>query len=118
MSHHDQPDASLLGGHALFRRDWLYITCARGFGRVDIDDPLQPQIVGELTGDFLKNPRAIAVQFRYAFVTDEEGLKVIDITEPTNPPPFRRRGEAQNAQRFYIAALTLTWRTAAGIGHR
>ena len=33
----------------------------------------------------LKNPRAIAVQWRYAFVTDDDGLKVVDITEPTRP---------------------------------
>ena len=27
------------------------------------------------------NPRAIAIQFRYGFIVDDEGLKVIDLTE-------------------------------------
>ena len=30
----------------------------------------------------LKHPKAVAVQFRYAFVVDEEGMKVIDVTVP------------------------------------
>jgi hypothetical protein len=44
------------------------------------------------------------VQFRYCFVTDDEGFKVIDVTEPAKPRlvpgalvPLR------NAQRFYLA---------------
>ena len=43
---------------------------------------MHPRLVGELTGDFLRNPRAVAIQFRYAFVTDDDGLKVLDITDP------------------------------------
>jgi hypothetical protein len=30
----------------------------------------------------LKHPRAIAIQFRYGFVVDDEGLKAIDVTVP------------------------------------
>jgi hypothetical protein len=30
----------------------------------------------------LKHPKSVAVQFRYAFVVDEEGMKVIDVTVP------------------------------------
>jgi len=52
----------------------------------------------------LKNPRAIGVQFRYAFVTDDDGFKVVNITEPARPRlvpgaliPLK------NAQRFYLA---------------
>src|SRR5258708_31799984 len=33
----------------------------------------------------LKNPKSVAIQFRYAFVTDDEGLKVVDITNPEAP---------------------------------
>jgi hypothetical protein len=32
----------------------------------------------------LREPRAIAVQFRYAFVIDADGLKVLDVTDVTN----------------------------------
>ncbi|MBI3848712.1 MAG: hypothetical protein HY298_00265 [Verrucomicrobia bacterium] len=99
------PEGKLFGAtHCFVAGHWLYITCARGLVVVDINDPLQPQIVGELTGDFLKNPRAVAVQFRYAFVTDEEGLKVIDITEPTKPTAIPNAVvKLNNAQRFYLA---------------
>jgi hypothetical protein len=52
----------------------------------------------------LKNPRAISVQFRYAFVTDEDGLKVIDISEPTKPKLISNAlVPLKNAQRFYLA---------------
>src|SRR5258708_12166799 len=33
----------------------------------------------------LKNPKSVAIQFRYAFVTDDEGFKVVDITNPEAP---------------------------------
>jgi hypothetical protein len=33
----------------------------------------------------LKSPRAVRIQFRYAFVVDADGLKVIDITNNTQP---------------------------------
>ncbi|HWN95146.1 MAG TPA: hypothetical protein VNT99_08945, partial [Methylomirabilota bacterium] len=33
----------------------------------------------------LVNPKHIAVQFRYAFVCDDEGLKVVDISNPSQP---------------------------------
>jgi hypothetical protein len=52
----------------------------------------------------LRNPRAISVQFRYAFVTDDDGLKVIDISEPTKPRLIPNAFvPLQNAQRFYVA---------------
>jgi hypothetical protein len=71
---------------------------------IDIDDPIKPKLVGELTGDFLKNPRAVAVQFRYAFVTDEEGLKVCDLTEPDTPRAVPGGVvKLSNAQRLYTA---------------
>ena len=40
--------------------------------------------------DFLRNPRCVAIQFRYAFVTDDDGLKILDITDPTRPIPVPR----------------------------
>jgi hypothetical protein len=58
--------------------------------------------VGELTG--LKNPRAVLLQLRYAFVTDDDGLKVIDITEPENPKLIPgAEVKLADAHRFYLA---------------
>ncbi len=86
------PDGKLTGAtHCIVAGHQLYIACPRGIVVVDINEigdadklPI-PKIVGELTGDFLKNPKKLAIQFRYLFVTDEEGLKVCDITDPTKP---------------------------------
>ena len=47
---------------------------------VDINDPLKPRVAAEVR-DF-KHASAVAVQFRYAFVVDESGLKVVDVTVP------------------------------------
>ena len=41
----------------------------RGLVIVSINDPLKPRIVNRIS---LKHPRAVAIQFRYAFVVDEE----------------------------------------------
>jgi hypothetical protein len=52
----------------------------------------------------LKSPRAVGVQFRYGFVTDEEGFKVLDLIEPTKPKLIPGAFvPLKNAQRFYLA---------------
>jgi hypothetical protein len=56
-----------------------YITTDRELVIVSINDPLTPKIATRIT---LKHPRAVAIQFRYAFVVDDDGLKVIDLSEP------------------------------------
>jgi hypothetical protein len=63
----------------------VYILCNRGLVIVSIDDPLAPHVVAELGTPALVDPKAITVQFRYAFATDADGLKVIDITGPEQP---------------------------------
>jgi hypothetical protein len=61
-----------------------YVTTPRGVVVLDLDDPLKPRVLARVeTG--LRAPRAVAVQFRYAFVLDEEGLKVVDVTRPASP---------------------------------
>jgi hypothetical protein len=60
--------------------------------------------VGELADGFLRNPRSIYVQFRYAFVTDDDGLKVLDISTPERPLPVRGAVvRLNNAQKLYVA---------------
>jgi hypothetical protein len=59
-----------------------YITTDRGLVIVDINEPLNPKIVGQITAPALKRPRAISIQFRYGFIVDDEGLKVVDVTSP------------------------------------
>ena len=92
----DGAEYGLCAGHR------LYVCTKRGLAVIDIDKPEQPRLVGELTGGFLRNPKAIAIQFRYAFVTDDDGLKVLDISEPTRPRPVSslRLGDAH---KLYVA---------------
>ena len=100
------PDGALTGatfvaaaGHR------LYLTTPRGLFVIDVSkDGSKPQIVGELTNGFLRNPRCVAVQFRYAFVTDDDGMKVLNITDPDHPLPVRNATvRLTHAGRLYVA---------------
>jgi hypothetical protein len=99
------PDGALTGatfvaaaGHR------LYLTTPRGLSVVDVSDPMHPRLAGALNGNYLRNPRCIAIQFRYAFVTDDDGLKVLDITDPDRPVPVRNAAvPLREAKRLYVA---------------
>jgi hypothetical protein len=56
-----------------------YVTTDKSLVIVNIDDPLQPKVSKVIS---LHHPHAVAIQFRYAFVVDEEGFKVVDVTKP------------------------------------
>jgi hypothetical protein len=58
---------------------YAYVTTDKGLVVVDIKDPLSPRLVKEIN---LREPRAVAIQFRYGFVVDKDGLKVINVTVP------------------------------------
>jgi hypothetical protein len=62
---------------------YAYILCDRGLVVVDLENPLAPKVTAEVNG--FQDPRGIAVQFRYGFVTDREGLKVLDVTSLAQP---------------------------------
>ena len=82
----------------------VYVCTPRGVFVVDVREPLKPRLVGEYTGDFLREPRAISVQFRYAFVTDADGIKVLDITNPEKPHPVRGASVSlKHAGKLYVA---------------
>jgi len=77
------PDGALDGAsYITLAGNYAYVLCNRGLAVVSIANPLAPVIVAELGAPALVDPRAIAIQFRYAFVTDAEGLKVLDVTWP------------------------------------
>jgi hypothetical protein len=67
---------------------FAYVTTASGLVVIDLDNPLEPRVVKAIGAPALRQPHAIAVQFRYGFVADDEGLKVIDLTL-TPPEPCR-----------------------------
>jgi hypothetical protein len=64
---------------------YAYILCKRGLVIVDIANPLEPKITAEIGAPDLREPRGLVVQFRYAFVVDQDGLKVLDTTALDKP---------------------------------
>ena len=57
----------------------------RGLVTIDISTPTAPRVLATVGAPALNAPRAVTVQFRYAFVIDAQGLKVIDVTDPMHP---------------------------------
>ena len=42
-------------------------------------------ITGQISSPELKNSRSVAIQFRYGFIVDDEGMKVLDLSSPGSP---------------------------------
>lgn len=84
----------------------LYVVAKRGLFVLGLSNTelKAPSLLAELSNGEFKNPRAVGVQFRYAFVTDDEGFKVLDITDPTQPKLIPGATiPLKHAQRFYLA---------------
>ncbi|HUS33963.1 MAG TPA: hypothetical protein VM680_01305 [Verrucomicrobiae bacterium] len=100
------PELKLTGAmHSYMAGTNLFVVGKNGLFVLGLrSDALEaPRLLGELTTG-LRNPRAIAIQFRYAFVADDDGLKVIDITEPSRPKLISGATVPLNyAGRLYIA---------------
>ena len=63
---------------------FAYVLCDAGLVVVDIDNPKCPKVAGVLC-EGLYGPRSMDIQFRYAFICDCDGLKIVDITHPCGP---------------------------------
>jgi hypothetical protein len=75
---------NVLGGarHVTLAGRYAYIAARAGLVVVDLDDPLHPRHVVTIP---LTDARASALQFRYLWVTDAEGLKLFDVTDLEAP---------------------------------
>jgi len=72
-------DITIAGNYAFL------VSETSGLHVIDISRPLAPQWVAVVGSPDIVRGRAVAVQFRYAFVADGQGVTVIDITHPTQP---------------------------------
>jgi hypothetical protein len=81
----------------------VYVCCDRGIVIVDVNEPLSPKIAAVVAAPGIRKPKAVAVQFRYAFVADEEGIKSIDITDPAKPALVKKFRPLQSANDIYVA---------------
>jgi len=87
--------------HVALAGHYAYVAAAAGLVVVDLDDPLHPRHVTTLP---LTDARASALQFRYLWVTDAEGLKLFDVTRLDRPvavPGATIRFD--DARRIYLA---------------
>lgn len=62
-----------------------YICCDAGLVVVDVSDAKNLKVTSVVGRDQIKKPKAVQAQFRYSFVCDSEGVKVLDITDPAKP---------------------------------
>jgi hypothetical protein len=101
------PDGKLAGAmHSFMAGTNLFVVAQKGLFVLGLSNTNldAPTLLGELSNGEFRNPRAVGVQFRYAFVTDDDGLKVVDITEPTKPRLIPTATvPLKQAQRFYLA---------------
>lgn len=81
---------------------YAYICCDAGLVIVALEDPLNPEVTAVLGHDVVVEPHAVAAQFRYAFVCDEEGIKVLDITQ-LHEPRLVATFELHDAHNIYLA---------------
>ncbi|MEP6939743.1 MAG: hypothetical protein ABI846_08260, partial [Rudaea sp.] len=65
--------------HLAIAGDTFYVVADAGIVVLDMNDPLKPRL---LTTIAMSGARAAQVQFRYLFVTAQDGLHVIDVTHP------------------------------------
>jgi hypothetical protein len=82
------PDGVLSGARRItIAGTFAYILTDKALVVVDLDNPAAPKITATLGAPSLNEPRGIAVQFRYAFVVDRDGMKVLDVTDLAQPKP-------------------------------
>jgi hypothetical protein len=80
------PDGLLYGAkHVSIVGHYAYVSCAAGLVVIDIDDPKKPKVTSVVGHEHIKEPKCSYAQFRYCYVCDEEGVKVLDITDLAHP---------------------------------
>jgi hypothetical protein len=83
---------------------FAYILTEKSLVAVDLDNPLAPRVTTTIAAPELNAPRGIAIQFRYAFVVDRDGLKVLDVTDLAHPKMIpNARVPLKDARNIYVA---------------
>jgi hypothetical protein len=99
------PNGILTGAHRItIAGTFAYILTDKSLVVVDLDNPLAPRVTATIGTPDLDNPRAIAVQFRYAFLVDRYGLKTLDVTDLAHPKMTEKgRVALDDARNIYVA---------------
>ena len=99
------PDGALNNARCItIAGTFAYVLTDKALVVVNLDNPLAPKITAVIGAPVMNEPRAVAIQFRYAFLVDRDGLKVLDATDLAHPQPISdallRFGDARN---IYVA---------------
>jgi hypothetical protein len=99
------PNGILTGARRLtIAGTFAYILTDKALVVVDLDNPLVPRITTTIDAPTLNDPRGVAIQFRYAFLVDREGLKVLDVTDLAHPKLIpNARVPLEDARNVYVA---------------
>jgi hypothetical protein len=98
------PDGKLNGARRIIiGGNYAYMLCDRGMEVIDLSDPLHPKITAEIGAPDLQQPTGVALQFRYLFVVDHEGLKVFDATHLDQPKRVGETLPVADARNIYVA---------------
>ncbi|MFM7403625.1 MAG: hypothetical protein ACKO1N_05905, partial [Erythrobacter sp.] len=108
------PGGVLAGArHIVLAGEIAYITADKGLVVVDLSDPDTPKLAAVRE---LRDARASAVQFRYLWVTDAEGVKLFDVTNLRDPIAVPEATvPLADARRLYLAR-TYAYVAAKGEG--
>ena len=109
------PDGILCGARAIeIVGEYAYICCDAGLVIVNLADPTKPKVCKVVEG--IHHPESVGVQFRYGFVCDEEGLKVLDTTNLADPKVVSQGGNPRSPQRVCRPDLRLCRGRPSGFG--
>ena len=87
--------------HMVFGGRYAYVVVDKGVVVLNMDNPLEPEVEASIS---LAQAHSVALQFRYLFVTDQDGLKVIDVTRPDAPQLIADNTiPLASAKRLYLA---------------
>ena len=79
------PDGILCGAKSVtIVGTYAYVCCDAGLVVIDLSNPTQPEITSVLH-EQIDHPHHAAVQLRFGFVADNEGIKVLDTTDLAHP---------------------------------
>src|SRR5262249_18303757 len=80
------PNGILNGARAItIAGHYAYISADAGLVVVSLEDPTKPKVTAVLGKPYINKPGVSAVQFRYAYVCDADGVKVLDVTDLGKP---------------------------------
>jgi hypothetical protein len=111
------PEGALTGARRIaIAGNFAYILTDKNLVVVDLQNPLQPRVTATIGAPALEDPRGIAVQFRYAFVVDRYGMKVLDVTDLAHPVPLENSKVALSDSRNIYVARTYAYVAAGANG--